>query len=231
MRRLVILLLAICTLSLVGCSNSANYSWNSGVLNGPKGIMELSVFEGYKAEAEFSDLEMKFYICDDIEGCPHNVIGVEKESMTEYKKALYYVGYLNTQMWMFVENDGGGYIECNVQIPRDAVLTTDAIAELVYNKMQTMTLSDDIKSLDINGVVSLNTADWDFKVRPTDVIIPGSVRIKLDDGSITKSGSELMPNGELVDKYVGDKYTYYLYKGLIIQITTGLSLESYVTLK
>ena len=231
MRKQIVGMLTACVLCLAGCS-STGYSWDSGVMSGPKGTLDVNSFEGYKAETTYAGIDMSFYMCDSIEDCGHNTLGVAFESMTPYKKdAWYYEGYLGTQIWMFTENDTGGYIECNARIPTDGVLSTEAVADMIYEKMKTMSLSDSIPIVDINGVLDLKTLDWDFILRPTEVIVPKCIRIKMDDGSVKASKTETLENGKSYGIYEGETYTYYIYEGLLIQIATGLKIESFLEFK
>lgn len=231
MKKILAVLLISCLMLSAGCSNGNKYSWNNGTMTGPNGPIALAQFEGYKGSVNEFGLDMSFYLCDDIEECSHNTLGIMPESMARMEKAYYYTGYLGTQMWMLKENpNGDGWLEAHVSITADCVLPTESIAGIVYDKLNTLSLSEGIPELDINGVIALNTRDWDFKARPNEVIIPGVLRITVDDGSKTMTTTETFGEYSL-GKYVGEKYTYYTYEGLLIQIVSGLSLQSYITFK
>ena len=227
-----LILLMLCSLVFVaGCSkSSADFAWAPGSITSPRGEMSVDTFIGYGATAELNGLPVEYYMCDSRDECSHNTIGVMPENMTEYKKAYYYVGYLGTQLWMFYKNDGNGWVEAHVNIPDRFELTTDQIVELLYKKMQTIVLSDDIAEIQVCEGVVLNSNMYDFIIRKHEVVIPSMLRVKADDGSMTFENSTMIGDKTL-GLHESEKYIYYSYNGMVFQTPKGFDLTSYVTFK
>lgn len=227
----IFVICSLVCLSFAGCGASKNVSSTGGAIcfgNEQSGLTEWS---GYEAHHKLTDtIDIYYYMCEGkFEDCPHNAAGVLEENLTKFKKAKYYTLYLQTNIYMYYPCKGG-YIEAYVDIGTDSLYTVASIVEIMYKDMSVMSLSNSVKSVSFEGKVELNTADWDFKVRKNEIIIPDLLRIRKDDGTKKMTGSTML--GEIsVSTLHTDNYDYYKYGEYLIQAVTGTDVSGLITLK
>lgn len=225
-----ILILSISLFSFVGCGKSKDVivscSGNGILFNGE--TVKLTEWGGYTAAHQVDDkFEIRYYICDGgPEDCPHNNAGVLPENMSKKKKASYYALYFDTYVYMFYPC-GDYWMEGVGVLYEEGRYSKQQMVEYMYNDMTAMVLTNDAKSVKFADTVEVDLSSWDFKVRPTEVVIPGVLRVKMNDDSVKMTGSTTIGNVSLTTASSAN-YDYYKYKDVLIQISSGINVEAYI---
>ncbi len=230
---LLIVLLIFCSVVFTGCSKTSNLKVScdgSAVLfNGtPTGLSEWAGTTASHIIDEY--FSIKYYICDEgPEDCPHNTAGVLPENMTKKGKAKYYSLYFDTYVYMYYPC-GDFWIEGVGGVTQEGRYSLAQIVEYMYADMESMVLVDSIPSVDYMGKLSIATDSWEFKVRPTEVVLPGVLRVKKDDGS-KKLNSSAKIGDVTVAALNTAQYDYYKYDDILIQVASGIDINAYIKIE
>lgn len=226
------MLLLMLSMSLVGCSKKESISSDGSTVYCNKKATNITEHKGYEAVRDLgTGGKITYYICEvpNIDECTHNTAGVLEESMGAIKKAKYYTLYLDSYIYMYYPYDGY-YIEGNAIIEDSNSYTTQQVVNIMYEDMSKLILSNDMKTVSFAEKVEVNVADWDVRVRTDEIIIPGLLRIKIDDKSVIAT-SQITIQNKNVGKASNEKYDYYQYDGILIQVTVGTDINELLTLK
>lgn len=231
MKNIVLSALIALSMSLVGCSNERTVSLTNSQICIDGTATSLTEFCGYEA---YHDLGTKgkiyYYLCSgDIDNCMHNSAGVYEDDMLVYKNAKYYTLYHQTEVHMYYPIKGG-YIESKASLVESDLLPASAVVEMMYKEAESMFLSEEMTSVDYEGILDVNVSNREFKMRPKEIIIPEVLRVTKDDGSV-KGGSSTMVGETPVLKVSNTNYDYYQYNGTVIQIIAGFDISEYITFK
>lgn len=227
---LQILILSIGLFSLIGCGKAKDINISctgNGILFDGE-LVKLTEWGGYTAKHQVDEqLEINYYICEGgPDDCPHNNAGVLPENMSKKKKASYYALYFDTYVYMFYPC-GDYWMEGVGMLYEEGRYSKQQIVEYMYNDMVSMVLTNDAKTVKFADMVEIDLSAWDFKVRPTEVVIPGVLRVKTNDDSVRMTGSTTIGNISVTTASSAN-YDYYKYKNILIQISAGIDIEAYV---
>lgn len=225
-----ILVIAASLCSLLGCGGNkqveVSCSGEAVLFDGTPS--KLTEWCGETATHKVGDaLNISYYVCtggpDD---CPHNTVGVLPENMGKKKKARYYSVYFDTYVYMLYPC-GDYWIEgCGILDEEDKY-STQQILDYMYADMEVMTLTAELNSMTYADAVVVDLSSWEYKVRPNEIVIPGVLRVKLDDGSVRMTGSKTFGSVTVATASTAS-YDYYRYKDVLIQVAAGIDVEAYI---
>ncbi len=225
-----ILSISIGLFSMAGCGGTKALSVvcsGSGILfNGS--VVGLTEWGGSRASHKVDEqFTVTYYICENgPDDCPHNNANVLPENMSAKKKAKYYALYFDTYVYMFYPC-GDYWMEGVGILGEEGRYSKQQMVEYMYNDMSMMVLTDNVESIKFADTVEIDLSSWEFKVRPTEVVIPGVLRVKLDDASVKMTGSKKLGN-IVVTTASSANYDYYKYKDVLVQISTGIDVAAYI---
>lgn len=227
----MILLLGL-SMSLVGCSKKENIASDGNAIYCSGKATSITEHKGYEAVRDLGEGgKITYYMCEvpKIDECTHNTAGVLEESMGTVKEAKYYTLYLDSYIYMYYPYNNY-YIEGNAIIDDTSAYSTQQVVNMMYEDMSKLVLSNDIKKVSFADKVEINIGDWDIKIRPDEIVIPGLLRIKLDDKSVIAT-SQTTIQKKNVGKASNEKYDYYQYDGILIQVAIGTDIDELLILK
>ncbi len=227
---LIILITVISLCSLAGCGGGkeVNVSCSGEAILFDGKASKLTEWCGETATHKVGDaLSISYYICtggpDD---CPHNTVGVLPENMGKKKKARYYSVYFDTYVYMLYPC-GDYWIEgCGVLEDEDKY-STQQILDYMHADMEGITLTADLNSMVYADAVTVDLSSWEYKVRPGEIVIPGVLRVKMNDDSVRMTGSKTFGNITVTTASTAS-YDYYKYKNVLIQMAAGIDVEAYI---
>lgn len=224
--------IAICAVTLVGCSNKGNrLEWSAGSIKMNGNELKVDEITPSGAFVHGPNYEISVYPCGPIIDCPHNTFGVPESDMTEFKGgSKYYSAFLGTQVMMYIPDGKDQHTEANLTLPDVGVMEIPQAVETLYNAVKDIKLAEVPKVIECDGVLSLDVSCYEYKVRPDNVVIPGLIKISANDGSMSMTG-----NIEIGEVSLGttstENYDYYIYKDLLIQAAKGMDISSIVTFR
>ena len=231
MKLKVIILSLLCVTCLVGCSSSSDMALENSVIHNNKKAVTVTEHKGITASTVIDGVgTIEYYICDTTDNCVHNAGEIFKEDMTKYsKKGLYYTRYLGTEITLYYKY-GKQYIESRMTMDNVDVMSVEAAVARMYSESENLVLGYDVDSIDFEDTLTVNVTDREFAVRQKEVVIPGLLRVKYDDGSV-KCDQHVTIGDKSVAKTSTNKYDYYQYGGSIIQAAVGTDISSLITFK
>ena len=226
-------------MSLVGCSKKENIASDGNAIYCSGKATSITEHKGYEAVRDLGEGgKITYYMCEvpKIDECTHNTAGVLEESMGTVKEAKYFIKNAeklfnvkkNTLLMYYPYNNY--YIEGNAIIDDTSAYSTQQVVNMMYEDMSKLVLSNDIKKVSFADKVEINIGDWDIKIRPDEIVIPGLLRIKLDDKSVIAT-SQTTIQKKNVGKASNEKYDYYQYDGILIQVAIGTDIDELLILK
>lgn len=214
----------------MGCSNSSQViSWDNGVISVKGVTYNVDEFSGYEATVKSNSYDIKIFECGPIMDCLHNSQGIPEENMTDYKNGVkYYSAYLGTQFRMYIPNGKEKHTEVECMVSDVGVMSSNQVVDTMYSTAKDIAFSLDYKKVKCNDVLELSVEGYDYRVRPSGVVIPGLIKVAIDPG--TRTMTESVTVGETtLGKTSTDSYDYYQYKGLMIQAAKGTDISSLIT--
>jgi len=230
MKKVILMLLTLLSIfSLTGCGGStAAVKVKDGAIYYGKHATELTEYIGHEAKHDFGeDVSIRYYMCDDGPNeCIHNLMNVLEENMTSMGKAKYYTLYLGTYVYMYYPA-GDGYIEGEAIINNDTLYTSAQVASIMLQDMEDFQLTFEPGVVNYEGCVEIDANLLDVKVRPSEVVVPQLLRIRMDNGATQVQESRTF--GDIVVGYsANEKYEYYKHRDVVVQVAKGADIQSLV---
>lgn len=244
MKKIVALILLLSVISLMGCSKvdpnkPVTVKWEDGVttINGKP--VYFTEYWGTGATIEGGQAGKTWHLSidhqADVTHIEENHQGVMEENMDKYKGKFHFSTYLGTQFVMAASIGEDTWSVCTAATERDDDLNVIAVYASDY--IDAIPLTDNQVYCDF-GTFVLGT-DYDVvKVRPTGALISGVIKVSQDAHACSETytvyqGEEGKEPKEytLMRDTSKDKYDYYSYDGMTIQIAKGLDIANYITFK
>lgn len=228
---LVLLLLVLC--SLVGCK-SVMPSIKEGSIYMGENMLSVTEWSGSTAKYTAVDYEVEFYICDEgPEDCVHNTLGVLTENMTKYKDAKYYRAHLDQELYLLRKVSGTWY-ECYARTLTGDPLSIDFVVKQVYGIMDNLSLTTETTEVSFDDVLSVNVSGSDFVLRQGEIVLKDLARVEYSTATelpenVTQSSATL--GIKTVNKYTSEKYDYYVFDDITVQVRKGYDPMQFLVFK
>lgn len=228
---LILLLLAAC--SLTGCK-STEPSVKEGSIYIGENLLSVTEWAGATAKYVGTDYEAEFYICDEgPENCVHNTLGVLVENMTKYKDAKYYRAHLDQELYLLRKKSGTWY-ECYVRTLTGDSISIDFVVKQVYEIMDNLVLTTDTVAVSFDNVLSIDVSGSDFVLRWGEIVLKDLARVEYSANTeIPESAAQTTAilSTKTVNKYTSEKYDYYMFDGITVQVRKGYDPMQFLVFK
>lgn len=219
----------------MGCSSSdksGSYTlnWDSGVLSRDGYSFEVTSYDGYEASYNCDEYTVSYNSCTGPADCPHKIADINEDAMSDFNGSKYFTAFFDTEMQMYtcVDKKNNLWNEGIFGVNGDTTLPVATMASIMEPALKELSLDGAITNIVINQSVNLAVTAGSFKATEQYVVIPGYLKVGVDDGSITFDQTLTIGNAT-VAYTVGSKYAYYGYKDLIIQVAQGIDINQYIT--
>lgn len=233
MRLKMIILSLLCVTCLAGCSNSggaSSLSLKGNVIYNGKDATGVTEHRGTTAKTVMNGIgETEYYLCNTTDACSHNSADILEEDMTPYKKGLYYSRYLGTEVTVY-HKYGKEFIESRTLLDDVDKMSVEAAVDKAYAESDNLKLGNTFKTVNFEDKMTINVEGREFVVRTNEIVIPGLLRVKYDDGTV-KCDQHITIGDKSLSKTSTSKYDYYQYGGALIQAAIGTDISSLITFK
>ena len=161
-----------------------------------------------------------------VEDSEYNLSGMMEHELAKYEDAFYFTLYFNTVLHMYYPTEYG-YIQSYAQLEANEMPDVQTVLATMYADMVALNLTDSLTQVYYDDIV-VQVTDNEMKLRPSELILVGLMRIKENDGSVNATTTTTVL-GKTMAKYSTAQYDYYLYGNSIIQVPIGTSLEGLIS--
>lgn len=228
---LLCLLLTGCS-SGVGPTDNITVKWENGVITYKGTVLPVTEYHGYKAFIE-SGLGGEHYTftienVPDVTSISVNTQSVLEENMDKYKGKFYYSEYLDSRLTMAKDLGSDHWGICQMPL---TVTAKDVGATYASDYLDTIPLTMGMLYVDFGSLV-LGTEYDSVVVRPDGALITGIIKVSNGTYNCTTPVTLIQDKKEIpLMKASTNKYDYYMYDGLLIQIAAGLDPTTYIKFK
>lgn len=227
----VFLLLLVC---LTGCSSDSDgnvvIKYSNGVYTYKGKAMVTDEYKGYEANITTPDAiggtySMTMDSAKDVTNLSVNFQQVLEENMDKYKDCYYYAEYLGTQVTMAqpIGNDQWRVIQGHT-----ASDMSTAMPKLLYEYLTTTPLTNGSVTVQYDGFKLSSEFDT-IIVRKDCALITGIIKVSEGTYDTTDTVSIVQGKKEIQLQHgASQKYDYYVYNGMLIQILKGMDLSTYI---
>lgn len=235
MKRLIPLLLSF-TVLLTACGSTGSVDGNVVVDGKTVMVEEITTDTAKEDKAVIGGIpcKVKYKKCDSL-NCGLNTLGVLEENMTRIgSKGYAYVMYQSTQVVYHIERKQGveyceAFVETEDQNGFEGI-GVQAVCSYLDERMKSLTFGE-IKSITFNNKVDVNVTSYDFAIRPTQVVIPGVLRVELGTKDGISTPIKLGKVDAMMSSTLSGKFDYYQVEDILITVAKGLDIRSIFTVK
>lgn len=219
-------------LSTAGCSGKGSSNWISSdgtniLINGePAFIDEFDGHTGRYGSDGSKTISVIYGTCDlEFRNCKNNPLEVYEDDLTKFKKATYFMGYMDSYSVMHMPNDETSTKEAIISTSDSSSVPINSSLERIYNTLSGLKYGD-IHQAAFTDRVNVTTTAEPIKVKKDSVVIPGVLAITKGNKNCTQ---QVEISGVTVMKYESTNYDFYQLDDILIKASKGIDVSQYIT--